>query len=217
VATVLLLVFLASLVLVPELRRAVADRLGLSGVVIRFIEEPPAMPTALPGAALDLGRTVTMTEAAAGAGFPLQAPSLPELGAPESVYITYGSVNPMVSFVFAAGDLLPASRFTGVGALLTQFEGSIERGFIAKGLMDESAIRLTAVNGETAFWIDGAAHTFMYLDPAGQIQVETYRLAGNVLLWEVDGITYRLESELEREAAIAIAESMRPVSGSGTD
>ena len=82
--------------------------------------------------------------------------------------------------------------------------------------MDESAITATHVRGDLAFWIDGAAHTFMYLDADGQPQSEEYRLAGNVLLWEANGVTYRLESELTRETAIAIAESLLPVAVTGT-
>jgi hypothetical protein len=33
------------------------------------------------------------------------------------------------------------------------------------------------------------------------------RLAGNVLLWESGGVTYRIESTLSKAEAIAIAES----------
>ena len=35
------------------------------------------------------------------------------------------------------------------------------------------------------------------------------RLAGNTLLWERDGITYRLEAALARDDAIAVAVSLR--------
>jgi hypothetical protein len=32
---------------------------------------------------------------------------------------------------------------------------------------------------------------------------------GQVLIWEADGITYRLETELSMEEAVAIAESLK--------
>jgi hypothetical protein len=34
------------------------------------------------------------------------------------------------------------------------------------------------------------------------------RLAGNVLLWERDGVTYRLEGDVPLRRALAIAESL---------
>jgi hypothetical protein len=41
--------------------------------------------------------------------------------------------------------------------------------------------------------------------------VERYLLEGGTLVWEADGVTYRLETRLTLEEAIRIAESLRPV------
>ena len=216
-ALVLLLILAAAVAIVPDFRRAVADRLGLTGAVIQFVEEPFPPPTQAAGAAIGLGRPVSLEEAMERATFPLRVPTAQGLGLPETIYITYGPSDPMVSFVYPASDHLPPSRFTGVGALLTQFEGSVERAMIAKGLQDDSAITATRVHDLPAYWIDGAGHSFMYLDPAGEVRTEAYRLAGNVLLWEAEGVTYRFESELSREAATAVAESMEPIAVTGTN
>lgn len=216
-AALIVLVMVAALVLVPGLRQVVAERFGLSGVTIQFWREAPVAPVSPVGGALGLGQPVSLAEAVDAADFPLQAPSSLELGSPMEILVTYGQSNRMVSLVYPASDRLPASRYSGVGALLTQFRGTTERGLIDKGMLVDSAVTTTTVNGALAFWIDGAAHYFMYIDPAGDVQAVDYRLAGKVLLWEADGITYRLESELTREAALAIAESLQPVAVEGTD
>lgn len=216
-AVLIVLVMVGALVLIPGLRQAVAERFGLTGVTLQFWEEAPNVPVSPVGGALGLGQPVSLAEAVDAADFPLQAPSSLELGSPMEILVTYGQSNRMVSLVYPASDRLPASRYSGVGALLTQFRGTTERGLIDKGMLVDSAVTTTTVNGELAFWIDGAAHYFMYIDPAGDVQAVDYRLAGKVLLWEADGITYRLESELTREAALAIAESLQPVAVEGTD
>ena len=57
-------------------------------------------------------------------------------------------------------------------------------------------------------------HEFLYLDANGNPQPDTARLAANTLLWERDGVTYRLESALDRDAALALAR--RPHTGAVT-
>jgi hypothetical protein len=37
---------------------------------------------------------------------------------------------------------------------------------------------------------------------------KTFSVRGNVLIWEVDGITYRLETSLDRASALEVARSM---------
>ena len=65
------------------------------------------------------------------------------------------------------------------------------------------------VSGEPGFWISGAPHGFFLVCyDAGECRQERYRLAGNVLLWEQDGVTLRLESALTLEDALDIAESV---------
>jgi len=48
-------------------------------------------------------------------------------------------------------------------------------------------------------------------DPEGRIVAEHTRLAGNTLIWTDSDITYRLESDLDRHAAIDLATSVRPL------
>jgi hypothetical protein len=58
------------------------------------------------------------------------------------------------------------------------------------------------------YWLTGAPHVISYVDADGVVVDETVRLAGNVLLWEQDGVTFRIESLLSRAEALEIASSL---------
>jgi hypothetical protein len=65
------------------------------------------------------------------------------------------------------------------------------------------------VAGHPAFWISGAEHILWFRRPDGEV-VETFvRLVGDTLALEVDGTIVRIETSGGREAAIAVAESLR--------
>jgi hypothetical protein len=75
------------------------------------------------------------------------------------------------------------------------------------------------VNGHRGVWIAGSHNLTLLPDPSRGCCEET-RSAGNVLLWEQDGLIFRLESALSHKEAIAIAESVAipqatPAAGSG--
>jgi hypothetical protein len=213
VAALLLIAITGGLALFPEARNAIADRLGLQGVQIRLVDEVPSPAPSQVGAPLMLGRPVTLDEAQAAVDFPIRVPTAAGFDAPAEVYLLDQDEGAMVSFVYPAAPELPASDETGVGALLTQFRGEAERGLIEKGLPHDGAqkteLEAISVGGEPGVWISGAPHGFFFVCyDAGECREERYRLAGNVLLWEQDGVTLRLESALSREAALAIAESV---------
>ena len=54
----------ATLLLVPQVRSAIADRLGLRGVQIEWFEKSPGTPASPVGTDLNLGRRVTLAELA---------------------------------------------------------------------------------------------------------------------------------------------------------
>jgi hypothetical protein len=213
VAAVLLIALVSGLVLFPEARNAIADRLGLQGVLIQWVDEVPTPEPSQLGAPLLLGRPVTLDEAQAAVDFPVRVPTAAGFKAPGEIYLLDQDEGAMVSFVYPAAPGLPASDQTGVGALLTQFRGDADRGLIEKGLPDdgvqETHLEAVSISGEPGFWISGAPHGFFLVCyDVGECRQERYRLAGNVLLWEQDGVTLRLESALTLEDALAIAESV---------
>ena len=183
----LLTAILAGLLLFPEARGAIAERLGLPGVIIRWVEEAPPRPSPV-AARLMLGTQLTLEEAQVAVDFPIQLPSADGFGLPSEVYLLGLGEDAMVSLVYAAGPKLPASDTIGVGALLTQFQGKTDRGLIEKGLAEktvdpETIIEYASVNGERGYWITGAPHGFFLICNDGdECREERYRLAGNVLL-----------------------------------
>jgi len=200
-------------VLFPEARNAIADRLGLQGAQFRWVDEAPTPEPSPVGAPLRLGSPVSLEQAQAAVDFPVRVPAAAGFDAPQEIYLLDQVQGAMVSFVYPAGPGLPASDEIGVGALLTQFRGEADRGMIEKGLPDDGVqathLKAISISGEPGFWISGAPHGFfMVCYGAGDCRQERYRLSGNVLLWEQDGVTLRLESALSLEDALAIAESV---------
>jgi hypothetical protein len=81
-----------------------------------------------------------------------------------------------------------------------------------EGVDAGAEIETVRVGDHPGYWISGAPHAvFFVCYDAGECREERYRLAGNVLVWERDGITLRLESSLSRADAVTIGESMRAV------
>jgi hypothetical protein len=218
-AACLLVAIVASLALFPDMRTAIADRLGLRGVRITWLDDAPPPPSTPVGTALKLGRPVTLTEAQASVDYPLLLPTAADIASPQEIYVSGEGADAMISFVYPAAPGLPAANESGAGALLTQFAGRTERSLIEKGLQGpsgsgepETLLEAVTVRGEPGFWISGAPHAVFFVCAGpGECRQEPYRLAGDVLLWQHDGVTLRLESGLSRDAALAIAESVRPV------
>ncbi len=64
----------------------------------------------------------------------------------------------------------------------------------------------------TARPVSGSAappHVFWYLAPSGAVIEDSRRLVGDTLVWERDGVLYRIEGAISRAQALAIARSMR--------
>lgn len=213
-AAALIILLLGTLALFPEVRTAIANRLGLRGVQIQWVDEVPT-PSPI-GTLLMLGHQVTLEEAQAAVDFPVYLPTADSFADPREIYLLGLGEDAMISFVYPARAALPESDVIGVGALLTQFRGNAERNLIEKGLRTDdgglaTSLDAVTVNEERGFWISGAPHSaFLVCHDDGDCREERYRLAGNVLLWERDGVTLRLESALGREESLAVAESVRP-------
>ena len=199
----------------PDAREAIAQRLGLRGVAITHVEElptPTPEPTRAatstpspPGAALNLGARTGLAQARGQLSFPLLVPAL--LGDPDALYVFNAN---QVSLVYAPRPDLPqAPQSISVGLLLTEFRATLEETLFQKGVPPSGRLEEVRVGASRGFWISGAPHSFFYRDPSGNVQQDRSRLAGNTLLWEQNGLTLRLESALERDESIRIAESLR--------
>ena len=192
---------------------AAAIGFNLPGLRIIF-GPPPSLPPAatpgtsvphLPGALLGLGTVVTMDDAQAVVDFPLTLPTDPDLGPPDATYLRLGRV----ALVWAPGPGLPATSDPEIGLLLNSFHGSYDEIVVEKVADSGTHVEAITVNGAPGYWIDGAPHFFVYLDPSGRQVEDTYRSVGQTLVWTRDGITFRLETGLDRDAAIRLAASLR--------
>jgi Domain of unknown function (DUF4367) len=208
----LAVVLLAAAVLVasPGTREAVARRLGLRGIGVELGGPPPPTVTTTPGGRLELGLgdRVTLEEARRRVDWPVLVPAA-GLGRPDAVYVNEAVPSGgRVDLVYRARPGLPASPFTDVGLLITEFQGQPTPEFLKK-VTAMGVVEQVTVGGEPGYWFSGEPHFFTYQDAAGTLREEQTRLAGNTLIWQRGDLTLRLEGELPKEEAIRIAESMR--------
>jgi hypothetical protein len=215
-----LLVAVALLLVLAAVAGAVG--LGLPGLRIIFGLPPgaspspsviPATPSAsaaarAPGAALGLGSTVSVDQLDAAAGFHIVRPTDPSIGPPDAAYVDLAR-SKQVSQVWSVRPNLPATLEPGVGLVLMQFDGRLDKGFFQKAIGTGTTVAPVRVNGREAYWISGQPHFFFYTDRSGQFVDDDRRWVGDALLWSDGTYTYRLETSLGRDAAIRIAESMR--------
>jgi hypothetical protein len=162
---------------VPPARSSILRFLHLGGVTIERVSVlPPAQERPL-GA--ELGAVVSAGRARAALGAPFR---LPRLGGAPVLHETYGVVSALLD---DHGPVL-LTETSGVGLL--------------KKLSATSQVEQAVIGpGVEGIWIAGAQHVFFGpgLPP---------RYAGNTLVWERGGVTYRLEGRgLTKARAIELA------------
>lgn len=205
VALLVLAVVGATLALFPGARRAVADWLGISGIEIRVrTNAPDPTHTVETIEDLDLGDETSFAAAQEVVDFPLRTPVVPRLGTPR-VFVRETPV-PAVSFVYPPGPGVPRSQETGVGMLLTEFRGRYEPALVKKVSTTSTVEPVDLHDG--GYWLEGRPHSVLFRDPDGDITEDRIRLAGNTLIWEDNGVSYRLEADLEKAEALALARSL---------
>jgi hypothetical protein len=208
----LVAVLLAAAVLVasPGTREAVARRLGLRGLDIRIGGPPPPTATTRQGTRLELGlgERVGLAEARRRVGFPVLVPAAAGFQTPDAVHVDTVPAGGRVDLVYRARPGLPASSFTDAGLLITQFRGGLEPDFLKK-VTGMGVVEQVTVAGEPGYWFTGEPHFFSYRGADGRFHEERTRLAGNTLVFQRGELTVRLEGRLDRQAAVAVAESLR--------
>jgi hypothetical protein len=204
VAAALVLALAGVLALSPGARETVAGWIGIRGVQVERVKKVPSpapVPSGELGIRLGLGSATPLdrVEDRRLARVPAR------LGQPDEVYQREVRGVPVVSLIYRPRQDLPVDPNTGVGALVVEMRGSVTDLTFLKGLGPGTRIQQVQVRGTTGYWIAGNPHSFIILDTGS----DEVRLAGNVLLWTENGITYRIESNLSLEQTLAVAESMR--------
>jgi hypothetical protein len=218
----------------PDLRGAVAARLGGSSVrswwrwtvaralvlaALAVLLLAAAAVLLLPGLRITPVQTVPTasvpadglaTRLALGERVPLEMveAALPSaLGAPDEVYSS--RAGEVISLVYSSRAELPELADTGIGILVQQINGSLDRERVEK-LVVEFGVTVTPVEvaGVAGFWIDGPPHLIRYTGPAGEARSEMTRLVGDTLVWQRGDVLYRIESGLGLVRTLRIAESI---------
>ena len=194
--------FALTMAVSPDARSAVLEWLGLKSVRVERREPvaPPPRPGTL-GAGLGLGTPATLAEARERSPF-LRLPAAEGLGEPDAVYLGRG-----VALVYGARPGYPPAAETGAALLVQEFPARVGP-FIEKAIGTGSRLERLRVDGAPAYFITGS-HGFAYEDDEGGVTFEDKRLAGNTLLVErADGLLIRIEGDLARDRAIAVARSI---------
>lgn len=191
----------------PAARATADELLRLRGIAIFRV---PGAPSSAPTADVAIpGERVTLAAAQARASFRVRVPAVADLGAPDDVYLDVSAAGERVTLVYRERRGIPRSSVAGVSALVVEFRGVVDEQLFAKAVGPGTRIERVNVNGGRGYWMEGEPHLFFYRDASGAIRDETLRLAGNTLLWEQDGITLRLEANVTKDEALAIASSFR--------
>jgi hypothetical protein len=198
------IVLILTLLLVPLVRQAVANVLEVAGIRFEFGETPDLPPPAT----LAPGDKVDLEWAQRAVDFPILTPSA--LEPPTAVHLLEWELGTQVFLAWGASEHLPEVGESDTGLLLAEFRADLHEAFFGKILEGGTTVDRVSVDGVPAFWLAGAPHVFMFETGRRDLVEDETRLTGNVLVWERDGITYRLESSLDREESLAIAESLRP-------
>ena len=186
---VLAAVVAVAFALVPQVRATAGDLFRFAGVDVQWGE--PTAP-ASPVAPLPSQREVDAVAAAQrSVAFPIGVPE--RLGAPDRVLVADGGR--VVSLLYGASD--DAIR-------LDEFDGTLDPVFTKTV---GTAATHVAVGGADGLWFS-EPHSVTYVGRDGRLFDESARLSGATLIWQARDVTYRLEGELDRAAARAIAASV---------
>ena len=205
------LLFAAAALLVAAAVVSAAIGFGLPGIRILFGDpsSPPptasgALPTRAPGALLGLGTPIRLDEARQLVDFAIVLPPAP-IAPPDAVYLQ----GALVTLVWAPGEALPGTAYPGVGLVLVELRATVDEDYLDKLIFTRTLVERIEVDGAPGYWISGARHEIGYLDPDGRQIEDSVRTAGNTLVWTSEGVTYRLEAEVEKDEAMELARSLR--------
>jgi hypothetical protein len=187
-------VALVAAVSIPASRSALADFFHLSRVRIERKAVTSTPPALAPGS---FARPVSLEELRDTAGFPLLLPRVDgKMLEPDAVYLQgeeFDAPIAILSYETAGYDLYETRM-----------------GYINKIITGPEPVQEISFSGHPAYWVEQGGHIVQFLDPAGRVVVQTERSVDRAtLVWEEDGITYRIESSLSQAETVAVAESLR--------
>lgn len=182
--------------------------LGLHTTIYRVPNLPvttPRSPGVL-GSNLGLGTATTLAGAQSRVRWKVMAPA--SLGRPDAVYIMLPPTGPSggeVTLVYARAPGIAPAAETGVAVLVTEARGTVAEIYFQKTLGPGTTLEQVTVGGHPGYWISGHPHDFGFVTADGYVLVEPLRLATNTLIVDVDGSVVRIEGDMTKDQALAIA------------
>lgn len=148
---------------------------------------------------------ITLREARSRAGdAPVLLPRALDLGKPDAVYGVRAPYGKGLAFVYNARPGLPAFGGARLGMVLTETPGDLQ-GTYLRSTPNQGPFEKIVVGSRRGYWNPRSP---AYWVP-GPDRAPAPGPAGSVLLWQRDGRALRLESNLGKNAAIGVAESVR--------
>lgn len=191
-ATVMAL--LTILIATPQGRAVIIGVLRFTGIELR--QEPGPVPSAHSGATLPGERQMPLTRARHRVSFPILVPAA--LGRPGEVVVSAGGR--VVSLIYHQ------ARYGQIR--IDEFAGHLDQIYFEK-FVHLSGFAEVAVNGNKGLWIKGP-HELIYITRDGTQATASARLTtGNTLIWGTRHVALRLEGNLTKATALAIADSAR--------
>jgi hypothetical protein len=186
--------FLAVLIATPQGRAAIINVFRFAGVELRQGPGPvrsPGSTASLPGE-----RRTSVERARRQVSFPILVPTV--LGRPGDVAVSDGGR--VVSLIY---------RRAPYGQLrIDEFAGHLDQVYFEK-IVHLANVTEVRVNGARALWIKGP-QVLVYITRDGVTAVASTRLTtGNTLIWGTRQVALRLEGNVSKTAALAIASSAR--------
>ena len=190
---VVALALLGATLAIPDARSALFRILNIGGERIELVEELPDIEP-VDELELTLGERVTLDEAQDRSDFELRQledpPDRVYLGELGTVWFLYGSP-------------------TNVRLLVAQTpRATVDAPALLKKIAREAQIEEVSVNGARGVFVSGP-HFLFLIDENGLAVEASARLAEDVLIWDENGVAYRLEGDFKLDEALRIARTLR--------
>jgi len=201
VAAAIAVLVVAGLLAVTPTREAIARWVGIGGVRITTDDPLPDGGAPVPGA------PATGTEPATGAvdldaidgslPFPIRTADPSVAGELRAAAVDWSVAPGLVELRYDDFTLVELGSRPSAAPVLGKVIGP------------GTTTTAVTVDGRPGVWLSGATHQVGSVDPDGELRLDTVRRAGNVLVWEDGGVTYRIEGALSLEAALEVATGLR--------
>jgi hypothetical protein len=191
-ALVIVAAFLAVVIATPQGRAAIIHVLRFAGVELR--QEPGPVRSPRSSASLPGEQPMSLQKARRQVSFPILVPAA--LGRPDEVVVSDGGR--VVSLIY---------RQTPYGQVrMDEFAGRLDPVYFEK-LVHFGSVTEVEVSGTKGLWIRGP-HELIYVSRDGTPAIASARLTtGNTLIWGTRQVALRLEGNLGKIPALAIANS----------